>query len=144
MSTKISKKKFIEMVRTLIRLEIDEASTSANVPGYMTPFAFSDKSELSGRFINTSRQNFLNSLDISCFSLIDVSKRCSALMKQGGAILTLSYLGSQRVTPNYNIMGLAKASLETNVRYLASSLGEKKIRVNAISAGPIKTLAFIS
>ena len=103
--------------------------------------AFSDKSELSGRFINTSRQNFLNSLDISCFSLIDVSKRCSPLMKKGGAILTLSYLGSQRVTPNYNVMGVAKAALESSVRYLASDLGEDGIRVNAISAGPMKTLA---
>ena len=89
--------------------------------------AFSDKSELSGRFINTSRQNFLNSLDISCFSLIDVSKKCSVLMKTGGAILTLSYLGSQRVTPNYNVMGVAKAALESSVRYLASDLGEDHI-----------------
>ena len=103
--------------------------------------AFSDKSELSGRFINTSRQNFLNSLDISCFSLIDISKRCSPLMNSGGAILTLSYLGSQRVTPNYNVMGVAKAALESSVRYLASDLGEDGIRVNAISAGPMKTLA---
>ena len=103
--------------------------------------AFSDKSELTGRFINTSRQNFLNSLDISCFSLIDISKRCSLLMKSGGAILTLSYLGSQRVTPNYNVMGVAKAALESSVRYLASDLGEDGIRVNAISAGPMKTLA---
>ena len=103
--------------------------------------AFSDKSELTGRFINTSRQNFLNSLDISCFSLIDISKRCSPLMNPGGAILTLSYLGSQRVTPNYNVMGVAKAALESSVRYLASDLGEDGIRVNAISAGPMKTLA---
>ena len=103
--------------------------------------AFSEKSELMGRFIDTSRENFLNSIDISCYSLIDVSKRALPLMSRGGSILTLSYLGAQRVTPNYNVMGIAKAALESTVRYLASDLGEKNIRVNAISAGPMKTLA---
>jgi len=103
--------------------------------------AFSDKSELTGRFINTSRDNFLSSIDISCYSLIDVSKRALPLMNNGGSILTLSYLGAQRVTPNYNVMGIAKAALESTVRYLASDLGQNDIRVNAISAGPMKTLA---
>ena len=103
--------------------------------------AFSDKEELNGRFVNTSRKNFLNSLDISCYSLVDLSKRSVPLMKMGGSIVTLSYIGSQRVTPNYNVMGVAKAALESAVRYLSNDLGEQKIRVNAISPGPMKTLA---
>ncbi len=103
--------------------------------------AYSDKDELSGRFINTSRENFQNSMDISCYSLIDLSRRSSELMTSGGAIITLSYLGSQRVTPNYNIMGLAKAALESAIRYLANDLGNEGIRVNGISPGPMKTLA---
>ena len=103
--------------------------------------AYSDKEELNGRFVNTSRKNFLNSLDISCFSLVDLSRRAAPLMKNGGAIITLSYMGSQRVTPNYNVMGIAKAALESAVRYLANDLGPQKIRVNAISPGPMKTLA---
>ncbi len=103
--------------------------------------AFSDKSELTGRFINTSRDNFRNSLDISCYSLIDVSRRAMPMMKQGGTILTLTFQGSNAVTPNYNVMGVAKAALESTVRYLAADLGPDKIRVNAISPGPMKTLA---
>ena len=103
--------------------------------------AFSNKDELTGRFINTSRANFLNSLDISCYSLIDVSRRAAALMQPGGSIVTLSYLGAQRVTPNYNVMGVAKAALESTVRYLANDLGRDGIRVNAISPGPMRTLA---
>jgi len=103
--------------------------------------AYSNKDELSGRFINTSRGNFKNSLDISCYSLIDVSRRASKLMKQGGTILTLTYQGSNRVTPFYNVMGVAKAALEAAVRYLANDLGPDGIRVNAISPGPMKTLA---
>ena len=103
--------------------------------------AFSDKEELNGRFVNTSRKNFLKSLDISCYSLVDLSRRCVPLMKNGGSIITLSYIGSQRVTPNYNVMGVAKAALESAVRYLSNDLGEQKIRVNAISPGPMKTLA---
>lgn len=103
--------------------------------------AFSDKNELTGRVINTSRSNFLNSLDISCYSLIDISRRALPLMNKGGSVLTLSYLGAQRVTPNYNVMGIAKAALESTVRYLASDLGQDGVRVNAISAGPMKTLA---
>jgi enoyl-[acyl-carrier protein] reductase I len=103
--------------------------------------AYSDKDELTGRFINTSRQNFRNSLSISCFSLIDVARRAHELMSPGGSILTLTYQGSNRVTPNYNVMGVAKAALEAAVRYLANDLGPEGIRVNAISPGPMKTLA---
>ncbi|OWU86223.1 enoyl-ACP reductase [Oceanicola sp. 22II-s10i] len=103
--------------------------------------AFSSKDELSGRFINTSRTNFKQSLDISCYSLIDVSRRAVPLMKDGGAILTLTYQGSTRVTPYYNVMGVAKAALESAVIYLANDLGPEGIRVNAISPGPMKTLA---
>ncbi len=103
--------------------------------------AFSDKSELTGRFSNTSRANFSNSLEISCYSFIDVARRASALMPEGGTLLTLTYQGSNRVTPFYNVMGVAKAALESAVRYLANDLGPQNIRVNAISPGPMKTLA---
>ncbi|MGR3291929.1 MAG: enoyl-ACP reductase FabI [Paracoccaceae bacterium] len=103
--------------------------------------AFSDKNELSGRFINTSRENFRNSLDISCYSLIDVARRATPLMKNGGTILTLTFDGSRAVVPNYNVMGVAKAALESTVRYLAADLGPDGIRVNAIAPGPMKTLA---
>ncbi len=103
--------------------------------------AYSDKDELIGSFINTSRSNFLDSLDISCYSLVDLSRRAVPLMKDGGSIVTLTYMGSQRVTPNYNVMGVAKAALESTVRYLANDLGGKGITVNAISPGPMKTLA---
>ncbi|GAB5446694.1 enoyl-ACP reductase FabI [Gymnodinialimonas sp.] len=103
--------------------------------------AYSDKNELTGRFINTTRANFKNSLTISCYSFIDVAKRASELMPDGGTLLTLTYQGSNRVTPFYNVMGVAKAALESSVRYLANDLGPQGIRVNAISPGPMKTLA---
>ncbi len=103
--------------------------------------AFSDKNELTGRFINTTRANFKNSLSISCFSFIDVCRRAADLMPQGGTCLTLTFQGSNRVTPNYNVMGVAKAALESSVLYLANDLGPQQIRVNAISPGPMKTLA---
>mgnify|MGYP000064479091 CR=1 FL=1 len=103
--------------------------------------AYSDKNELAGRFINTTRENFKNSMTISCYSLIDVARRAADMMPEGGTILTLTYQGSNRVTPFYNVMGVAKAALETSVKYLANDLGPVGIRVNAISAGPIKTLA---
>ncbi len=103
--------------------------------------AFSDKSELTGRFSDTSRANFSNSLEISCYSFIDVARRASELMPEGGILLTLTYQGSNRVTPFYNVMGVAKAALESAVRYLANDLGPQNIRVNAISPGPMKTLA---
>ncbi len=103
--------------------------------------AFSDKSELTGRFTNTTRGNFRTSLEISCYSFIDMARRAAALMPDGGALLTLTYQGSNRVTPFYNVMGVAKAALESSVRYLANDLGPQGIRVNAISPGPMKTLA---
>ncbi|MDA9178884.1 SDR family oxidoreductase [Amylibacter sp.] len=103
--------------------------------------AYSDKNELVGKFVDTSRANFKNSLDISCYSLIEVSRRASELMTDGGTILTLTYQGSNRVTPFYNVMGVAKAALESAVRYLANDLGPQGIRVNAISPGPMRTLA---
>ena len=99
--------------------------------------AFSDKNELTGRFINTSRDNFKNSLAISCYSFIDVANRASQMMPNGGTLLTLTYQGSNRVTPFYNVMGVAKAALESATRYLANDLGPQGIRVNAISPGPM-------
>ncbi|MGB0571620.1 MAG: enoyl-ACP reductase FabI [Alphaproteobacteria bacterium] len=103
--------------------------------------AYSDKEELKGKYVETSRANFQRSLDISCFSFTDVCKRASAIMPNGGSLLTLTYYGAERVMPHYNVMGVAKAALEASVRYLAVDLGGAGIRVNAISAGPIKTLA---
>jgi enoyl-[acyl-carrier protein] reductase I len=103
--------------------------------------AYSDKSELTGRFVDTSRANFRNSLDISAYSLIELSRRARPLMTEGGSILTVSFDGSTRVMPHYNVMGVAKAALESAVRYLAADLGPEGIRVNAISPGPMKTLA---
>ncbi|MDQ2091620.1 enoyl-ACP reductase FabI [Marimonas arenosa] len=103
--------------------------------------AYSNKDELTGRFLNTSRENFKNSLDISCYSFIEVARRAEPMMTDGGTLLTLTYQGSNRVVPNYNVMGVAKAALEATVRYLANDLGPQGIRVNAISPGPMKTLA---
>ena len=103
--------------------------------------AFSDKAELAGRFVDTSRANFKRSLDISCYSLIEVARRAAPLMTEGGSILTLTFEGSRRVMPFYNVMGVAKAALEATVRYLAADLGPDGIRVNAVSPGPMKTLA---
>ena len=103
--------------------------------------AFSDKAELTGRFVNTSRANFLNSLNISCFSFIDCARRAADLMPEGGSLITLTFQGSNRISPNYNVMGVAKAALESATRYLANDLGPQGIRVNAISPGPMKTLA---
>ncbi len=103
--------------------------------------AFSDKSELQGRFRDTSRANFAHSLNISCYSFIDVGRRAAALMPNGGTLLTLTFQGSNAVTPFYNVMGVAKAALESTVRYLANDLGPDGVRVNAISPGPMKTLA---
>ena len=103
--------------------------------------AYSDKEELKGRYLDTSRANFTKTLLISCYSYTAVARRAAALMREGGSLVTLSYLGAKRVTPNYNVMGVAKAALETSVRYLAADLGPRGIRVNAISAGPMRTLA---
>jgi enoyl-[acyl-carrier protein] reductase I len=103
--------------------------------------AYSDKNELTGRIIDTTRGNFENSLVISCYSFIDVAKRASEMMPNGGSLITVTYQGSNRVTPYYNVMGVAKAALESATRYLANDLGPQGIRVNAISPGPMKTLA---
>ena len=103
--------------------------------------AYSDKEELKGKYLNTSRDNFVRSLDISCYSFTGVAQRAVPMMNGGGSLLTLTYYGAERVMPHYNVMGVAKAALEASVRYLAADLGDSDIRVNAISAGPIKTLA---
>ena len=103
--------------------------------------AFSDRSELSGEYLNTSRDNFVKSMIISCFSFTEIAKEASKIMNKGSSLLTLTYAGSERVVPNYNVMGVCKAALESSVKYLSTDLGSKGIRVNAISAGPIKTLA---
>lgn len=103
--------------------------------------AYSDKNELKGMYVDTSRENFLNSLDISCYSFTAITKRAYPLMKNGGALVTLTYLGAERHTPHYNVMGVAKAALEASVRYLAVDMGKFNVRVNAISAGPVRTLA---
>jgi enoyl-[acyl-carrier protein] reductase I len=103
--------------------------------------AFSDKEELKGKYVETSRGNFLRTLEISCYSFTDLCRRAAPLMTNGGSLLTLTYYGAERVMPHYNVMGVAKAALEASVRYLSVDLGGQNIRVNAISAGPIKTLA---
>ncbi len=103
--------------------------------------AFSDKNELEGRYVDTSRDNFARTMDISVYSMTAIAQRAERLMPDGGSMLTLTYYGAERVMPHYNVMGVAKAALEASVRYLANDLGPKNIRVNALSAGPIKTLA---
>ena len=103
--------------------------------------AFSDKEELDGRYVDTSKDNFTQTLLVSCYSFTALAKRAETLMPNGGSLLTLSYYGAEKVMPHYNVMGVAKAALEASVRYLAADLGKENIRVNAISAGPIKTLA---
>jgi enoyl-[acyl-carrier protein] reductase I len=103
--------------------------------------AFSDRNELKGRYADTTRENFMRTMVISCFSFTEVAKRAAALMPGAGSMLTLTFGGSTRVVPNYNVMGVAKAALEASVRYLAADFGSRNIRVNAISAGPVRTLA---
>jgi len=103
--------------------------------------AFSDKNELKGRYVDTTRDNFRRTMEISCYSFTDIARRAAPLMKNGGAMITLTYAGSMRVMPSYNVMGVAKAALEASVRYLAADLGRDGIRVNAISPGPMRTLA---
>mgnify|MGYP000932372721 FL=1 len=103
--------------------------------------AYSDKNELKGHYVDTTLANFLNSMHISCYSFTSVARRAKDLMPKGGSLITLTYLGSERVMPNYNVMGVAKAALEASVRYLAADLGPANIRVNSISAGPMRTLA---
>jgi len=103
--------------------------------------AYSDKEELRGQYLDTSRDNFLKTLEVSCYSFTAICRRAAGLLREGGSLITLSYAGAERVVPHYNVMGVAKAALEASVRYLAVDLGGRGIRVNAISAGPIKTLA---
>jgi enoyl-[acyl-carrier protein] reductase I len=109
--------------------------------GIIHAIAFAKKEELEGSFLKTSREGFRIALDVSAYSLITLARAATPLMENGGSIVTLSYLGGKRVIPNYNVMGVAKAALECCVRYLAAELGEKNIRVNAVSAGPVNTLA---
>ena len=103
--------------------------------------AFSDKNELKGRYVDTSLDNFLMTMHISCYSFTAVARRAAALMPDGGSLVTLTYYGAEKVMPHYNVMGVAKAALEASVRYIAKDLGKDRVRVNAVSAGPIKTLA---
>lgn len=112
-----------------------------HLDGMLHAIAFSDKNELTGRYADTTRDNFKNTMDISVYSLVDLTRRASKLMTDGGSIVTLTYFGGEKSVPNYNVMGVAKSALDSSVRYLASDLGRDKIRVNAISAGPILTLA---
>ncbi|MBE6459498.1 MAG: enoyl-ACP reductase [Alphaproteobacteria bacterium] len=112
-----------------------------HLDGMLHAIAFSDKNELTGRYADTTRDNFKNTMDISVYSLVDLTRRASKLMDNGGSIVTLTYYGGEKSVPNYNVMGVAKSALDSSVRYLASDLGRDGIRVNAISAGPIMTLA---
>ena len=109
--------------------------------GMLHAIAFSDKNELTGRYADTTRANFKNTMDVSVYSLVDLTRRASKLMTDGGSIVTLTYYGGEKSVPNYNVMGVAKSALDSSVRYLASDLGRDRIRINAISAGPIMTLA---
>ena len=113
----------------------------SNLDFVVHAIAFSDRAELSGEYLKTSRDNFIKSMVISCFSFTEVAKEASKIMGKGSSLLTLTYAGSERVVPNYNVMGVCKAALESSVKYLSMDLGSKGIRVNAISAGPIKTLS---
>mgnify|MGYP002849363947 CR=1 FL=1 len=130
----------VERKEDVIKLFEDIKSSWGEIDFVVHAIAFSDKSELSGEYLSTSRENFLKSMLISCFSLTEIAKEASKIMNKGSSILTLTY-ESSKVIPNYNVMGVCKAALESSVKYLARDLGTKGIRVNAISAGPIKTLA---
>jgi enoyl-[acyl-carrier protein] reductase I len=130
----------VESKAEIIKLFEDIKEKWGQIDFVVHAVAFSDKSELSGEYLNTSRENFLKSMLISCFSFTEVAKEASKIMKAGGSMLTLTY-ESTKTIPNYNVMGVCKSALEASVKYLARDLGAKGIRVNAISAGPIKTLA---
>ena len=123
------------------RLRDDVASLWGTIDFLVHAIAFSDKEELKGEYVATSRANFLNTLDVSCYSFTALARAVRPLMTGGGSLLTLTYYGAEKVMPHYNVMGVAKAALEASVQYLASDLGGEGIRVNALSAGPIKTLA---
>ena len=130
----------VEKKEDVIRTFNDIKKKWNNLDFVVHAIAFSDRSELSGEYINTSRENFLKSMLISCFSLTEIAREASKIMNKGSSMLTLTY-ESSKVIPNYNVMGVCKSALESSVKYLARDLGSKGIRVNAISAGPIKTLA---
>ena len=130
----------VEKKEDITKLFKDVKSQLGEIDFVVHAIAFSDKSELSGEYLNTTRENFLRSMLISCFSFTEVAKEATKVMKQGGSLITLSY-EANRAIPNYNVMGVCKAALESSVKYLARDLGSKGMRVNAISAGPIKTLA---
>ena len=130
----------VENKEEIIKLFEDIKAKWGQIDFVVHAVAFSDKSELSGEYLNTTRENFLKSMLISCFSFTEVAKEASKIMKKDGSMLTLTY-ESTKTIPNYNVMGVCKSALEASVKYLARDLGEKGIRVNAISAGPIKTLA---
>ena len=130
----------VEDKNEIVKLFEDIKSKWDQIDFVVHAIAFSDRSELSGEYLNTTRENFLKSMLISCFSFTEIAKEAYKIMKEGGSMLTLTY-ESTKVIPNYNVMGVCKSALEASVKHLARDLGEKKIRVNAISAGPIKTLA---
>ena len=130
----------VEKKEDVIRTFDDIEKRWKNLDFVVHAIAFSDRSELSGEYINTSRDNFLKSMLISCFSLTEIAREASKIMNKGSSMLTLTY-ESSKVIPNYNVMGVCKSALESSVKYLARDLGSRGIRVNAISAGPIKTLA---
>jgi len=130
----------VEKKEDIIRTFNDIKNKWENLDFVVHAIAFSERSELSGEYLNTSRENFLRSMLISCFSFTEVAKEASKIMSKGSSMLTLTY-ESSKVIPNYNVMGVCKAALESSVKYLARDLGSKGIRINAISAGPIKTLA---
>jgi enoyl-[acyl-carrier protein] reductase I len=131
----------VEDIASIDRVFAALAESWGSLDFVVHAIAFSDRSELKGRYADTSRANFVRTMVISCFSFTEIAKRSAAMMSAGGSLLTLTYGGSTRVMPNYNVMGVAKAALEASVRYLAADFGPENIRVNAISAGPIRTLA---
>ena len=130
----------VEKKEDIVKLFEDVKSEWGEIDFIVHAIAFSDKSELSGEYLNTTRENFQRSMLISCFSFTEIAKEATKIMKDGGSLITLSYEANKAI-PNYNVMGVCKAALEASVKYLARDLGSKGIRVNAISAGPIKTLA---
>ncbi len=147
-------KPLAEKIKSRLVLECDFAKSNSikncfkkvknelnNIDFIVHAAAFSDKNELNGKYINTSKDNFINTLKITCFSFTEIAKHANQIMNDNGSLLTLSFYGSNKVMPNYNVMGIAKAALETSVKYLSVDLGARGIRVNAISAGPMRTLA---
>ena len=131
----------VEDIATVDHVFAELAKAWGKIDFLVHAIAFSDKNELKGKYADTSRDNFVKTMVISCFSFTEIAKRAAALMPDGGSMVTLTYGGSVRVMPNYNVMGVAKAALESSVKYLAADFGPQNIRVNAISAGPMRTLA---